>query len=411
MQHYGAHVASSLAISRRCIFVVAMLCFLSGAEQGAEASQGGVPPAERLYEGRSLPEWRTIIKSLDPEDPAASSFVPGLHAIIRDDDGLWYSRRQAALTLGRIGAPARDVVPTLLGILNSEEAESRTTRLWCVQALALFGPVAAPAASTLAEYVADPGEWHVLRLASIEALGRIGATSPIVFPALHETLRPTVPAIDQQHRQELRMAAAEGLALLGAAAAPAIPELLRAARADWDLLRLSAVTTLGAIGPSGDVAVTGLVDVMLFDEAPEVADAAAVSLGNVGPAAEPALRQLLTDPDVATRERAVLGLKTMGRSGAETLSAALDDSEAMVRCRAAVALLEFEEYDARSVPLLVDLLTDPDRGVRITAYRALRGVPSRLEPVSDRLEELAAEGEGDARVAARQLLILMRREG
>ena len=46
------------------------------------------------------------MKSLDFQSPEAAVEVPGLIEIVENEAVPWFTRRQAALTLGRIGEPA-----------------------------------------------------------------------------------------------------------------------------------------------------------------------------------------------------------------------------------------------------------------------------------------------------------------
>ena len=73
------------------------------------STQGTHSPKElkcSLLRSATLDQWRSRMKELDPNSPASAAAVPGLLEIVSDVDAPWFTRRQAALTLGRMGTPA-----------------------------------------------------------------------------------------------------------------------------------------------------------------------------------------------------------------------------------------------------------------------------------------------------------------
>ena len=91
------------------------------------------------------------MKSLDLKSPEAAREVPGLIEIVQDEAVPWFTRRQAALTLGRIGAPAAQAVALQECYATTPVVDETSPPYWAVKSLALFGPIAAPATPTLTD--------------------------------------------------------------------------------------------------------------------------------------------------------------------------------------------------------------------------------------------------------------------
>lgn len=358
-------------------------------------------PAGRLYDGLTLEEWRERIKDLNPDDPASADAVNGLMQIVRDANVPWYSRRQAALTLGRIGPPAKEAIPLLIALLDETgEGESATSQ-WAAKALALFGSEAKAAAPTLIRRLENESVDEADRRTVIEPLSQIGTAHPQVVPALIHTLSSSTAA------DELRGLAAEALALIGPAAAAAVPALMRTARADEELLRRRSITALGAMGPLAEVAVPTLAESMVLDESAAVRDQAADSLARIGKASVPLLVHLLADEDAEVRWRAALALGKIGPpadAAASSLKMALDDPHPEVRMHAIEALWAVQGDPATIIgPLLAEFVNE-DRQIRIRAYRLLISLEEQAEPAKERLRELLTDERGFVRQVARQAL-------
>ena len=268
----------------------------------------GDPPT--TYDGLTLDEWRERMKSLELDNPESRSAVAGMVAIVKDTEAPWFTRRQAALTLGRLGPIAEDAVPVLGAILKEPDA-GESTRIWIGKALALFGPEAASVAPTAVEILRDDqsplGEKQVM----IELLGRIGSRHPQALPALIETLGMTPPVGKNAARDvnTLRALAGESLATVGSDAIAAVPALTRTLYDENELVRRRAVEALGAIGPAASVSQAALLETMIFDESAAVRDSAAIALSDIGPAVMDSVTGLLADrdPEVRTRAAGILG--------------------------------------------------------------------------------------------------------
>lgn len=380
-------------------------------EPPASSVDDAFPRDAPRYDGRSLADWRVRIQHLDYDDPHIGDEVPGLLAIIEDTAAPWFSRRQAALTLGRIGEPARDAVPVLIRLLEEPAADpEQSTQLWALKALARFGPLAADATSRLVEILEDESGDELPRLASIETLGRIGPQQPEVLPALiraiEASLSPREPA---RHTAVLErgVAAVEMLELFGGNASPAVPALIRASRADSVLLRRAAANTLGLVGPAADAAIPALVDLVLFDESSEVRDLAGRALGRIGEAAEAPLSQLLVDSDPDVRVRAARAFAEMTSIAPESVAALRDagQSDEPALAVAALSALWRTTADAELVTAGgLKWLASPEREIRMRAVELLESLGPEANAARPQLTELSEDERPYVRQAARRVL-------
>jgi HEAT repeat protein len=370
---------------------------------GADPSAGRSGP---LYGGRTLAAWRELIKTEPTHALAEPELVTGLMEVAADPQAPWADRRQCALTLGRIGPAAQPAVPLLTRLLTNHEPDPQATTLWALRALGLMGTAAADASGEVAKIVADSAEPYLVRASAMETLARIGPQQAMTLPVLLQVLSADRERTAKGNADELRLAAADCLGLLGSGAAPAVPELVRALASDWPLLARSAATTLGQIGPRADLAVPALADVVLLSDAGEAREAAAEALGRIGAAGLPALAQLLGDGNLEVREFAMRGLERSLPEAAPLLRRGLSDPAAAVRVAAAGALLTRAPGDSQSVEVLLSVLQSEDREARRGAYRALRTHVAELGAYRPQFETLRTNPAAppEARRAAEWLL-------
>lgn len=356
---------------------------------------------DREYAGRALRDWRIVLKNLDHTAPSAVAEIPGLIAIMQDAELPWFTRRQAALTLGRIGEPAAQVVPLLVEHLASSEED---TVLWAAKSIALFGPIGGPAASSLAEILGDESRSHITRMMALEALARIGPGEEDVLPAIIAIL---LSEADSGEGLDRRVAACDALALLRSGAAPALPYLIRLLHDGSSRVRTSAATAIGAIGESASSAIEPLVDVVLFDEAPEARDAAATGLGNIGVAAEPALLTLAHDSDAEVRRLASVALVRVTGSAdavAALQTLATEDESELVRITAIESLRMLMAEPAITINAAFIVLQSDDRQVRIRAYRVLLECREHEDLILPRMMDLLGDERRHVRDTARRFL-------
>jgi HEAT repeat protein len=209
-------------------------------------------------------------------------------------------------------------VPVLVHLLRAGRpgdwgaAEQRWT---AAELLRDIGPPAgADAAKVLVAALDDP-DAHV-RDTAFKALEAIGPAAPEVVPALTERLK----SADAR-------AAARALANCGPAGLAAVPALVELLHHADDAVRWNTAWTLGklratdAIAPlvaaMKDEAAVEPLTAVLKDPKANVRRDAARSLGQIGPAARPAvpaLRALANDPDEGVRAAAKKSLGILGET-------------------------------------------------------------------------------------------------
>jgi HEAT repeat protein len=369
------------------------------------------PQSARRYDGRTLEEWRQAIKDLSPDNPASRAAVPGLIAILKDQDAPWFTRRQMANTLGRFGKNAPEAVPVLIKILDEPNTDEHTPRIWASKSLALFGPEAREAAPRLVAILKNAELPIAEREVALEALGQIGGAHPRAIPAVVETLnlpqRADSPKA-QEERNTLRELAAESLTIVGKDAAIAVPVLLRSINDPREAMRRKTIAALGRIGPASQSAIPTLIESLAFDESPAVRDAAETALAGIGTVALPALMHLLEDQETELRLRAARGLgqmKTTGQPAAAKLRELLKDEEPEVRFTAARSLWQITLRAEFSLPVFVETLKSPDRQLRMQAFRALTTeLGPAAAPAREALTQLLEHPEPSVRQAAQKAL-------
>lgn len=360
---------------------------------------------EKTYDGRTLAEWRQQIQRLDFTDPTREKYVPGLMAIVADPEVPWYSRRQAALTLGRMGDAAEPAIPLLESLLADERPDAATCpQSWAAKALGLLGPLAAPTTEALFKVLWSNTAGDLARLSAVDALSRIGAAHPQAIPALIELLdRPA----GQSDFQLTRSAACEAIKFIGPAASPAIPRLLRLLESTDNTLRRLALEALAAIGPAADFAAPAVFDAMTLDEDPAVADAAEAALKRMGHALEPQLVQLLAVDDEILRRRCLRILGSWKPRSRETQTAiedvALSATDGGTRLEALTILWPDPQRDTRWQDSLIACLTDEDRDVRLRTLRLLARPGPNASALATRIEWELQQSDSERELLIRAL--------
>jgi HEAT repeat protein len=179
----------------------------------------------------------------------------------------------------------------------------------------------------------------------------------------------------------VRIASLEGLEVLGARAAPAIPEIVKTAEDPNLFVRWAACRTLGALAPhqSGTV-VPVLAGRLRNEEDLSVQLAAATALqayGKEATAAVPALLGDLQVDDDDVRLAIYKALERIGVSNPEALALmarGLKDTSVLVRQEAAQALGKLGPAARSTLPALRAAMFDPDDDVRRAASAAVLAI-------------------------------------
>ena len=278
----------------------------------------------------------------------------------------------------------------LAGLADAYPADSLRTTL----------PVLKTAVGPLRAVAADTQLRHDVRYAAAQALGRLAA-----FPEANAVVRPVAALLGEAvHRNAVAPSAAaargvatvaEALVRLGPAAVPALTDALGDPS---HAVQAAAATALGQIGPPAAPAVEKLGGLLTEPKSPDeraAVRAAVVALGEIGPGAAPAIPNVVrvvaaAKPRVLSYEEEMLGaglgstygvpspfakpknapIKGYGQDVTDAARVALArigpaaiphieqlvaSGEHLRAWAGAVALGEFGEKAARSVPKLIDL--------------------------------------------------------
>ena len=268
----------------------------------------------------------------------------------------------AVKAVGRIGAEAREAIPSLIIALEGEGSGYVSPA--AVDALVQIGPVAVPALiKALRE--SKPA----VRQAASEALGRLGPAAKAAVPALSEALKDSDFFV--------RAAAAfalwriDGQTEAARSAISALVALLeKQTPHDREIYRV--VNVLRGTGPLlPQTAAPGLVKTLEnWSRAPEV-------LVDMGVEAVPALIVALDDGKEYVRISAISTLGQLGPVASEAVPAltrALTDAKADVRTRAAFALARMGKHARPAIPALGRNLDDPNPIVRWASFAAVRAL-------------------------------------
>jgi HEAT repeat protein len=323
-----------------------------------------------------------------PKAPAAQNAArPWIEALKAPDPG---RRRQAVVTLARMGPAAREAVGPLLEVLqkdtneavrgracfalariqptSSEVVKALTRTLKedkdedvqdeAARALGMMGPAARAAIPALLEVFKAPKRNDVDTVAY--ALGQIG--TPEVLPPLMAVMRS-----GDGNRQRMAM---EALVQVGPPAAPSLVAVL----ADKDTgIRLLAVEALYQIHPS-DTATVAALTKRLQDPDQRIRHYAVLALSHAGPQGVQVLCKTYPCAEEEMRKAIVQALGSLGRDGraaAPTLRAALSDRSGSIRVLAAEALWHVSGQAGPAVDTLIQAITRTDRAVRRQAIEAL----------------------------------------
>ena len=289
--------------------------------------------------------------------------------------------------LGDTSSQRRDVASKLavrLRVVDRYIERARTAPAWAERAHAVkvLGELALPiCVPVLGAVLRDRYEDAAIRASAGEALAKIN--DPDAVPALAKEMlevdEHATPLLAEVIVRFGKSATGAVLGLLAAQDHPAvrvwaarilgsindstaIEPLISRLRDRQELLRVAAADALGVFKDRR--ALQPLTQVMLRDPAPQVRAHAAAAVGQIaGDQAASVLIAAFSDPDFATRLRAIEAFESMQLTDTSALERALNDSNAEVRKRAAVALDRSGHLEH-----IVGQLASDDRDVVRTAY-------------------------------------------
>ncbi|MCK5549926.1 MAG: HEAT repeat domain-containing protein, partial [Hyphomicrobiaceae bacterium] len=333
--------------------------------------------AEALEDERGSVRRQAAI-TLGRLGPDASGAIGAL-ATALGDDGDETVRQAAAMALASIGGEGID---TLAKALRSDnEIVGRAA----VSALLSIGPMARPAIGELTGALAN--EDSRIRVDSARSLGRMGAQARSAAVALGRMIETS------SDKPEI-WAAAGALARLGPAAIPALSGLLES---DDTAVRSAAAVALAAIGPGGNAVLTesltpedipGLVEIFQCTDM-QMFWWVAHALEIVGPSAVPAMSEALIAGEDNV-QLAVLGalirMKKDSEAAVGALIEVLEDENQQVRRYAIYAMLHMGSRARSAVPAIVDTMNTTDDDMMChPATRFLGGFGPEVAFVTDDL--------------------------
>lgn len=261
-------------------------------------------------------------------------------------------RARAAIALSNMGEA--QALPELLPLLKDPEDEVR------IAACISIGRFQDPSTfDELANVLLDDQKIEV-RQAAVKALG--GSHNPAAIPFLMEALRDSFFWFEREQASRDLLSAIEGMG------EPAVEPLIEALGDREGTVRKFAALTLGKLR---DIRAIEELGMTLYDLHHEVSQAAAEALADFGEPAVGVLGEALRHPEVGVREHAVIGLGKI--------------------------------QDVRVAPLLIEMLSDPDRDVQRQVVQALGGLQD--DRAKRALQEVAANrANRELSTLAKQLL-------
>jgi len=454
-------------MTRRCLLLITTLFLLTGVgcQPGqTDASQGGPavanPNADPLFAGRRLSEWFRLLESDDDFERLgaarslgdmgadAAGAVPSLIKSLSDRDP--FIQSAAAASLGEIGPAAASAIPAMV---KAFKISSGFHKGIIGPAIGQIGPQAIPA---LVELSKDSNEF--VRLEATRALRFVGQGTGAAEARLIELLNDKDSSVRVEAgftlwklfgRQSVidlfsraladpdenaRACAADYLAELGPAAAPALPALIHALADTSGSVRNRSTTAIGKIGPGAKPAVPALLLATshsghrpFFEKAikgigpeaiPALIDglgqakgllAAVESLGRFGAASKaavPRLRVLLKSSRGEPRVTLALALWRIEHddSVVAPLGVLARTDNFIVQLHALGALEEIGPGAKSAIPVLVEMLNGNNRFMREYAAKALGSIGPEAKTAIPALEKMLKEPELANRIAAGKAL-------
>jgi HEAT repeat protein len=327
--------------------------------------------SERLH---WLQRWRRRRELAPPRDPMVVILDTLRKAL---NDKTTAVRIQAAQAVGKIGQPARGLMPDLIQLLRDTD---ETARCQAAESLGRLDGATKVSVPALTELLEDASS--AVKVSAARALGSLKQEASVAVPKL-------VPLL-QDRDEAVRTAAAEAISQVGHLNGEATESLVVGLASEDNLVRAQAAEALGTIGTTAQEAAPALVEAMDTDNE-HVRAKAVEALGKIGEAAAdvavPSLVHVLHGSDSWVSALAAEALGQMGESADQAIPAlvrSLSHTNALVRSNAAKALAKMGESAEEARTALETAAADDDGGVRSQAIRAL-GLIGKPTPGTERI--------------------------
>jgi HEAT repeat protein len=329
-------------------------------------------------------------------------------------------RLLAVRVLGELGRDAEDAVPALIQRLDDPDLRVRASTL---SALIAANAPMKNIEPRLHTAIKDPSP--VVRAAALEAIGKLGedgrslqpavvsalrdrdetiqrAALKVVGPAFPDAVQPTVALLAIA---PVRIAAIDALGRIGPAAKDATPALATIIGGDVKDERLHALAAAGHIGSAAKDAATPALAAACKDGDASIRAAAIAAVAQIE--SDPAARLVVLsmgfdDLDISVRQATA---ETVGKLGEK----AADIAPKLVTLLAKdsdrpFAFAALQQLPMRSVPALVELLASSQREVKMLACDKLGKMGRAAKDATPQLEPLASAGDEELARAARRAL-------
>lgn len=327
-----------------------------------EKSEVLIPRLIKAVQEESDPVRGRAAELLGHFEGKASAAVPVLRELLSDEGEAGLA---AAIALSRIDSTAADALPRLMTAYDDpmtkykaaeglaglgpkaavmlpkliEEIEAGTEQGFVYRIIGRMGPAAKPAIPLLMQNLLDPQRgYHIA-----DALAELAKTSDDIVPELtaiwrrgenpdvifHAFVKMGAPAasvvnllIDDLKQEETRLDALELLGRFGAAAEPALPQLLEYARTGDVEQRKAAIEVMRGIESGAAESVPVLI-AALDDKDPQIVIVAAYGLAGLSKHAGPAMPKIIAglEKELKIRRALLLLCDEMGPAAADALPA------------------------------------------------------------------------------------------
>lgn len=357
---------------------------------------------EPKYSGRPLSEWTAMLSSSKPEErQQAEQVLRGLGPDAVSE--LSEQVKRKSQVLGRLRDVAEKIVPDRVKpklrryFGKGKEVNSRYA---ATQALRLMGTNAHLAAPALAQALQDPNV--LISSAAGQALGQIG---PEAVPYLVEALNnpdylvranacsalaqlgtnsaPAVPKLTEFIRDEtgpIVSSAAYTLSRIGAPIIPSVIPLLSST--NWTIRRW-AVYSLAFAGPTVMEAMPQVIP-MLLDTNEQVRWITVTAIGKIDVTSKAAGEALLYATRDSSSNVQVAAISELAFRPDIVIAEMprflqmLKDPSPAIRGQAAYALGQTGRFASNAVPVLKELLADPDQDVQSRAKKAIETIEASI---------------------------------